>query len=541
MRKTVRSYVVSCSAGGLLTALLGLAACGNDSSSTAETQSVVCTPGPCQLAGTLKNGVCVNPNKPDGTACVDDNTCMTDKACRSGACIGAPLAVNTPCDDHSVCTQTDLCNNAGVCIGSNPVTCEPEDICHYAGVCDPIAGCQSTSKGPCVPQLSPLALVGCPPGDYSASITLGGTQTFSLIADSGSSTTAIAGYNCSGCTYSGCGASQTGSAACSPKYTPGASAINNNVSSNASYGDSSGWDGSVFTDTVTGGTSSAPTSPAVSMRIASMVDQTDFYEPSNCVLDAPTCNVYQGILGLGPTALASPNTDAFIPLMGQQPNTLNAFSTQLCNSGGRIWYGGYDPNSLASNPNFVPLITGSAFYAVKLTDLGVSGTSLGVNMNAINPLIVDTGTSDFLVSTAVYNRITAVIAQDANFVANFGVTYFDPTSSSGCVASKTGATSAQLDAMLPPMNLTYTQAGGAAFTVTMPATQSYLVPVPDANSNVYYCPGIASLGQDPAYSILGGSFMRGLVVIFDGDANQVGFAKSQGCAGLAQYTAVAGP
>lgn len=277
------------------------------------------------------------------------------------------------------------------------------------------------------------------------------------------------------------------------------------------------------------------------MRIASIVDNSNFFTPSICVLDAPSCNVYQGILGLGPASLASANTDAFIPLMGTEPNTLNAFSTQLCNSGGRIWYGGYDPNSLASEPNFVPIVAGSNYYAVDMTDLGVSGVSLGINMAEINPVIVDTGTSDFLVDQAVFDRVTTIIAQDANFVANFGATYFDPTSASGCLQSKTGATSAELDIALPPMELTYATAGGAPFTITMPATQSYLVPVPDSSSGVWYCPGIASLGTDINFSILGGSFMRGLVVIFDGDANQVGFAKSQGCAGLATQTAVAGP
>jgi hypothetical protein len=523
-------------AGGLL--LMAAAACADDASTTTNTK-VTCTPGPCQLAGTYQNGRCVNPNKPDGTACVDDNTCATDKSCNAGACIGTPLADGTACDDHNLCTQSAACA-AGVCVGSDPLTCPPEDQCHYAGVCDPNKGCQSASKGPCNTQLNPVQLNGCPPGDYWAQVTLGGNQTLSLIADSGSSTLAVAANTCSNCSFAGCGATQKATAAVSPPYTPGTTAKDAQEQSSGTYGDNSGWQGAVYVDSVAGGSTTTPTSPAVSMRVAAITQSTDFFTPSYCVLDAPTCNTYQGILGLGGQSLVSSNTDAFIPRLAGNPNVANAFAVQLCNSGGRIWYGGYDPTALAGSPNFVPMLN-SAYYALALTDFSIAGTSLGLNLNLVNPLIIDTGTSDFLVVDAIYNRITGAIAADANFVANFGSDYFDIDNPAGCVVAKTNATAKALDALLPPLRLTFTAADGTPVGLEMPATQSYLVPVPSQAGDVYYCPGIASLGASSNLSIMGNAFMRGRVLIFDAAGKQIGFAPSKDCATLATQTKVAGP
>lgn len=55
-------------------------------------------------------------------------------------------ANGTPCDDGNPCTQTDTCQ-AGVCNGSNPVTCPAPDQCHLAGVCDTSTGvCSNPTK-----------------------------------------------------------------------------------------------------------------------------------------------------------------------------------------------------------------------------------------------------------------------------------------------------------------------------------------------------------------------------------------------------------
>jgi len=59
----------------------------------------------------------------------------------TGACSYAPLADGTACDDGNRCTQTDTCQ-AGVCMGSNPITCVTDDPCRAgtAGICNPGTG-----------------------------------------------------------------------------------------------------------------------------------------------------------------------------------------------------------------------------------------------------------------------------------------------------------------------------------------------------------------------------------------------------------------
>jgi hypothetical protein len=110
-------------------------------------------------------GVCSNPNKPDGTACVDGNACTQTDTCQAGVCVGAnPVNCNdgnacttdtcnpatgacshpnvvdgTSCNDGNACTQTDACQT-GICTGANPVICTAISQCRVAGVCNPGTG-----------------------------------------------------------------------------------------------------------------------------------------------------------------------------------------------------------------------------------------------------------------------------------------------------------------------------------------------------------------------------------------------------------------
>jgi hypothetical protein len=105
-------------------------------------------------------------NRPNGTSCTDGDACTLGDTCQSGSChpgsavtctasdqchdIGTcdsttgicskPVKPGTPpCDDGNACTQNDTCQ-AGICVGTSPVTCTPQDICHVAGTCDPATG-----------------------------------------------------------------------------------------------------------------------------------------------------------------------------------------------------------------------------------------------------------------------------------------------------------------------------------------------------------------------------------------------------------------
>ncbi len=117
-------------------------------------------------------GSCSNAAKPDGTACDDGAFCTVDDTCQAGvcqgtardcsgsggacadavcdeaatACVARPYPNDTACDDGDRCTRSDRCQ-AGVCVGSDPVTCTPADQCHETGVCAPATGvCSSVTK-----------------------------------------------------------------------------------------------------------------------------------------------------------------------------------------------------------------------------------------------------------------------------------------------------------------------------------------------------------------------------------------------------------
>ncbi len=150
---------------------------GDACTRTDTCQAGVCTGGDtvacmaqdqCHVAGTCDRttGLCSNPAKPDGTACNDGSACTRTDICQAGVCNGTnpvtcaagdqchgtgtcnpatgtctnpALADGTPCNDGNACTRTDTCQ-AGSCQGANAVTCVAADQCHLAGTCDPTSG-----------------------------------------------------------------------------------------------------------------------------------------------------------------------------------------------------------------------------------------------------------------------------------------------------------------------------------------------------------------------------------------------------------------
>jgi hypothetical protein len=129
----------------------------------------------CHVAGTCDpaSGNCSNPSKPNNSACSDGDVCTLVDTCQSGVCttdptkkqtcrakdqchdvgtcdkllgcLDPPKPDGTACVDPSKCTTGDACQ-AGVCAGQ-PVLCAASDQCHDAGSCDPATGaCSNPSK-----------------------------------------------------------------------------------------------------------------------------------------------------------------------------------------------------------------------------------------------------------------------------------------------------------------------------------------------------------------------------------------------------------
>jgi hypothetical protein len=138
------------------------------------TGSTVFCSSECPKAQRPRLDVCylVGPcaGQPDGTACNDGNACTQTDTCQAGVCLGSnpmtcaaldqchaagtcnpstgacsnrAVADGTACNDSNACSQIDTCQ-AGACFGGNPVTCATLDQCHAAGTCNPSTGACST-------------------------------------------------------------------------------------------------------------------------------------------------------------------------------------------------------------------------------------------------------------------------------------------------------------------------------------------------------------------------------------------------------------
>jgi hypothetical protein len=88
-------------------------------------------------------------------ACDDANQC-TDDACVAGKC-QFTVDNSLSCDDRNPCTTASVCQ-AGDCVGTTTVVCQPNDQCLQAGTCVPATG--RCSDGPPRPDDTP-----CTDGD----------------------------------------------------------------------------------------------------------------------------------------------------------------------------------------------------------------------------------------------------------------------------------------------------------------------------------------------------------------------------------------
>ena len=100
----------------------------------------------CEQTYTCQAGVCTGSNP---VTCTAEDQCHVAGTCdpTTGACSNPAASDGTSCNDSDACTQTDTCR-AGVCTGSNQITCTAQDQCHAAGTCNPATGTCSNPTSP---------------------------------------------------------------------------------------------------------------------------------------------------------------------------------------------------------------------------------------------------------------------------------------------------------------------------------------------------------------------------------------------------------
>ncbi len=394
-----------------------------------------------------------------------------------------------------------------------------------ADVCNSPVTSSSTSTSTSTTTTLPLAaspqrvsLGGCASSGYVAQVAIG-TQTFDLVADSGSTTLAVAS--------TACAASECRSL--SPLYDPGSTATSVGTTASAVYADGSSWSGRVFTDLV----SAAGATGTVRMALATIDSEHGVLVPQACsFVSVP--DAYQGIFGLAGESVAVPGTDSYFDRLLATGNPLgDAFAVELCDSGGRMWLGGYDPTVALAPPSYTPAIPGNPYYAVTLADVRVGGTSLGFGAASFGPTLVDTGTTAFVLPPAAYSALADAVASRPLFAQSFagGASWFG---GGFCDIPAQAATKAELDAGLPALTLAFPSSTGTTFTVDLPATESYLLQQDDPSGNAYYCPGIEATSGSDAPTVIGASALHTLLTLFDREHARIGFAPAQGCAPLSE-------
>jgi hypothetical protein len=388
-----------------------------------------------------------------------------------------------------------------------------------AGVCVT----SGTTGTPAIP------LIGCVSTTYLAPMKFGSSSTvFRMIVDTGSSDTAIATSGCTGC---------AGDAGVTLFY--GDTGSNTGQTDSTQYADGSGWNGSVYSDTI--GMLGIGADLTL-VDFAAISTQSGFFGTGDCSGNPVPFSTNQGLVGMGPTDLLGTGTnDYFYQLTAASPSIAKVFAVQMCNTTGTIWLGGFDSNAVASTPQYTPMTTTPSpyFQQVNLNGATFGSAALGT-AGEWSPCVIDTGTYGIGLPSDAYATLQNDLEANAAFNSLFGfpaagyTAFFgtSTTSSTECVSTTGGQGIAAVNQMLPSMTFTF-PSSTSTFTITVPATQSYLFAVDSglANGGVNYCWGAFDNGTSSSSpgSLLGDTFMQNAVTVFDIGSNRIGFAQATTC------------
>src|SRR5262249_34794667 len=187
---------------------------------------------------------------------------------------------------------------------------------------------------------------------------------------------------------------------------------------------------------------------SVPLSFVAIASQHQFFSPASCNF-VNVRDTYQGIFGLGGAALAERGTGSYLDVLESTSTLGDAFAVQLCETGGRLWLGGYDPAFAAAAPVFTPAIATDPFYSVVLSDIRVGGTSLGIGQATFGDTLVDIGTTALVLPNAAFSALAAALAARPVFHQNFGTASF--FSGTTCILPSRGLTKTELDSMLPTL------------------------------------------------------------------------------------------
>ena len=362
--------------------------------------------------------------------------------------------------------------------------------------------------------LAAAPLRGCPMASYTTSLRVG-RQDLDVVVDTGSSELFLMGDPCIGCNVTSNGV-----------YQPGKTATALGIPNHLDYGDG-GVFGKIYLDQVSLPNISKPVKLAVTRAsVGGMFPFTSCIDPS---LGAPV----PGVLGLNNLSWGSlareglhrvgPDYYMNALILAGMPAVLAA---QLCDSGGHLWMGGYNPKHTTAPPTFVPM----SYNYVVIKGLSLGNKSL-YDGNATWGL-VDTGNSLLELPDAGFLTFKRVIA--AKLEPYDQVTYNVSDCAPGesrseceikCVLGLPDDR-ADIDKMLPNLTMTLIAEGNSTVTLNMTASRSYMLPYPGPDGNTMWC--LSKLkNSGPYLGDIGAPLMRSFVTVFDLANGRLGFAPQQ--------------
>lgn len=356
---------------------------------------------------------------------------------------------------------------------------------------------------------SSVVLTGCPSRTFWTAVQIG-TDTFNLIIDTGSATTAVAGSNCPSCP-----------SAITPVYNSKSSGSANTIqiTITSTYGDGSSWVGTVHSDIVT------LDSVSGRLNFAVMHEQSNFFPSTFC---SDSSSIYQGILGLGYDSLLLAGTTSFNDIITNHASTMSTvFSMQLCSASGKLWLGGSDMKYFNSYVQWIPVIHES-YFTVELNDVMYDNKSIGYSSSDYGTVIVDSGSASFILPTNIYNNFIDIIQSNNKFQLYFSNTFFTTTASDGsqqCVQSRNNVDMNTLNNNLPSLQLKLS----SNTILTLQPINSYLLQY-ISNGVTYYCPGLRPYDtKNTKKTIFGYSILNQYITVFDTQNALIGFASTQSC------------
>ena len=358
-------------------------------------------------------------------------------------------------------------------------------------------------------QTSLILLGGCQFTNYNLAIKISDQNVYTVIFDSGSPSLALASTVCDSTCSSVPGPFSTNG----PGYT--------GYTDTLSYG-SAQLEGYVFTEDV----SLSTTLPTVTMNLLAVSSQKGLLNKDSCLIDdlsnGDVSYTYQGILGFGPDNSATENYQTVVGLLGDA-GVPEIFSTVLCDPGGYLWMGGYDQQVITAGPLYTPMYTDSSIYDGYLFQIGaveLGGQDLGFGSETV--WLADTGTNFLSVSSQVAQNAAALLNGPIEQLT--GTPNFFSTTNSYCIQ---GIDRTRIDQSLPTMEFIIPEVNGGSFTLSKPASRSYLVGHLLSDGTEVFCSNIISSTQSSSFTTFPNSLMNNIVIIWDQVGNQLGFAIAE--------------